>query len=331
MSYLYQQGKVYWLGYYLPGNKRQVRESLKTKDKAEAKYLQAKKDQEIAEGRATLPKPNTICLDVLAEYQQATKHRKATDNHRDDETRIKRFLNQTGVYKISDITEKTVQDYLNYRLNDDKISPITANNIATNIKAWLNFAVRRRYIIENPIRFFQKYKVPKNPPRFLTLEEISEFMKNAKKEPIYSMVATAIYAGLRHAELFALEWENVDLKRGSISVLNKEDFTTKSKKYRVIPLHPSLKAILGPMAQKKGHCFDTTNQRKQFDRICRLSNLTDVGWHTLRHTFASHLLMGGVDLVTVSQYLGHASITTTMIYAHLTKDHLKASINKLPY
>ena len=333
MSYLYQPKKTdfYWLEYHVNG--KRYRESLKTKDKTAAKYLQAKKDQKIAEGMSPLPKLNSVCLDVLEEYQKATEHHKAKDNHRDDAARIRRFLQWASVYRLSDITEKTLQDYLNYRLNDEKnkIFLTTANNITTNVKTWLNFAVRRKYLIENPLRFFQKYKVPKNPPRFLTKDEIVIFMTHAKKESIYPMIATAIYAGLRQAELSNLELGNMDLKRCVITVQNSEAFTTKSKKYRVVPIHPALKAILKPLAKKQGRCFDTTNQRKQFERICRLSKLTGIRWHTLRHTFASHLIMQGVDLVTVSEYLGHASITTTMIYAHLSEGHKQNQIRRLPY
>ena len=101
--------------------------------------------------------------------------------------------------------------------------------------------------------------------------------------------------------------------------------------YRVIPLHPALKSVLRPLALKEGRCFDTTNQRKQIERICRMSGVRNVRWKALRHTFASHLAMSGVDLVTIKEYMGHANISTTMIYAHLTEGHTREQIKKLTY
>ncbi len=71
--------------------------------------------------------------------------------------------------------------------------------------------------------------------------------------------------------------------------------------------------------------------RKSFVRACKKANLENVTIHTLRHTFASHLVMSGVDLKSVQQLLGHSTITTTMIYAHLTPEHLAGTVEKLPW
>ena len=74
-----------------------------------------------------------------------------------------------------------------------------------------------------------------------------------------------------------------------------------------------------------------TNHQKVFRRIRKLAELPDIGWHTFRHTFASHLVMSGVDLNTVRELLGHADIATTMIYSHLSQDHINQSIKKLNF
>jgi site-specific recombinase XerD len=70
---------------------------------------------------------------------------------------------------------------------------------------------------------------------------------------------------------------------------------------------------------------------KNIKAMAEKAGLEGVGVHTLRHTFASHLVMAGVDLATVQKLLGHSSITTTMIYAHLAPDHLRAAVEKLSF
>jgi integrase/recombinase XerC/integrase/recombinase XerD len=337
MSTLYRRHGIYWYG-FRKDNKNYY-ESLQTKDRSTAIYLKAKKDQELAEGKAILPGLNTDCLRILGEYQKSSKHYKATDSHRDDETRIRRFLTWSKISRLNQITEKKLQDYLNHRIEKDKISLNTANHIITNIKTWLNFSVRNHYIAANPLAYFKRYKLPVNPKRFLSAEEINKLLEAAKnpriyvdrKTTLYPVIATAIYTGLRQRELFTLEWQDIDLTQNCLTVRNKEGFTTKSKRFRVIPLHKHLKAILKPYAAKSGRCFDITNQRRIFSRILRKAGLKDAGWHTLRHTCASHLAMKGVDLPTIAQILGHSSISTTMIYAHLTKGHIKGAIERLEF
>jgi site-specific recombinase XerD len=332
MSHLYPRGKIFWLAYHRGG--RLYRESLKTKDRTTAKYLQAKHDQGSAEGRA--PILNAEILSVLEEYRIAYEHHKTHRTHIEDQARIKHFITWSKIHKISDVREKTLQDYFNYRINTDtkdyqKLGPNTINRIMASIKTFLNFAVRRHYLPENPIRSIKRYRLPVNPPRFLNKDEITEVLKKAKKTDLYPCVATATYTGMRRAELFSLEWLDIDFEKDVITVSNKEGFTTKSKRFRSIPLHPTLKSILGPYRLKEGRCFDQTNQRRTFRRIMRQAKLKDIGWHSLRHTFASQLVMAGVDIVTVSKLLGHSNIATTMIYSHLTGDHIRGAIGKLRF
>ena len=326
MSHRYKRGDIFWLAYHR--HSKLYRESLKTKDLTTAKYLQAKKDQELTDTKyVTLDAP---AMAILDEYKASYIHLNAKATQYRDEARIRKFIEYTHIKKISDVTDKVLQDYFNAKISA-KMAPITVNRIMATLKAWLNFAVRRKYIQANPAKGIKKYRLPENPPRFLTHNEVKKVLKAAKKEDIYYAVATAIYTGMRKSELFNLAWEDIDFARDTITVRNKEDFTTKSKRFRVIPLHPALKPLLARIQCKKGHCFDTINHRRSFGRIVRKSKLKPFGWHDLRHTFASHLVMCGVDLVSISKLLGHSDIKTTMIYSHLTGDHMKTALGKLSF
>ncbi len=335
MSHRYRRGNVYWLAYWHNG--KLSRESLKTKDLNAAKYLQNEKDKELLQNKSTVPNQNNLCHPVLKEYLQYHEHRGSKLGNMKTEQEIKDFLGWSNIQTFEQITEKQFQEYLNHKITS--LKQPTLNRYIASIKAWLNYCVKMHYIFFNPLTYVKKYKLPENPKRFLSQEEIKKLLLTAKNSSIYvdgdttlyPAIATGIYAGLRQRELFTLEWSNIDFKNNTISVINKVGFTTKSKKFRVIPLHSKLKSILESYKQKSGPCFDTTNWRRILRRIIKKAEIKDVGWHTLRHTFASHLVMNGVDIATVSKLLGHSNISTTMIYSHLSKDHLKGSVDKLHF
>lgn len=334
MSHLYRRPKkdgIYWLAFYK--NSKLCRKSLKTKDRETANYLKSKIEQEVAENKYITYESNPACKDILEKYEAASQHHKAAKTISDDKERIQSFLSWGGINKISQITEDKLQDYLTHRINDNKVTLTTANRIISSIKAWLNFAERRKYIFNNPLRHFKKYKPPENLPKFLTKEEVHEILNKARDTRLYPAIVTAIYTGMRKGELFNLEWQDIDFNRNVISIRNRAGFTTKSKKARAIPLHNNLREVLLLLKKDSGKCFDGTNYKHLFPRIIENTNLKDkdVGWHHFRHTFASHLCLEGVDLYTVCQILGHSSIEVTQIYAHLTKDHIKTAIDKLNF
>lgn len=330
MSHIYKRNSIYWLAFYKDG--KLYRQSLKTKDRTTAHYSKSKIEQEVAEGKYTLYNPDITCDKVFEEYKKATTYHKAPDTCKLDNMRIASFLEWSGISKLNQITDKRLQDYLNHRILTDKITLQTANHHITIIKTFLNFGVKRKFIPENPIKQFKKYKIPKNPPKFLTKDETEKLLKKAKATPLYPLILTGLYTGMRRNELFNLDWQDIDFARDIITVRNKDDFTTKSKNFRTIPLNNALKAVLLPRRKANGRCFDITNERRIFRRLIKDTGVKgEVGYHILRHTFASHLAMQGVDLTTIASILGHADISTTLIYAHLTKDHIKSAVEKLDF
>jgi len=329
MSSLYRRNGIYWLSFRLHGKSYCI--SLRTRDRSTAIYKKAEKDKELIEGRAQLPRHDISCLSTLDEYSKYNEHRRVKRFNVDSASRIRRFLEWGNLRTINQITEGRLQDYLNHRMSHDKIGLYAANNTIICIKAWLNWCVRSRKIFENPVQGIKKFKVPEVNRHFLSKEEITRLLTAAKGETLYSLLATAVYTGLRKDELINLQWEDIDFARGIVTVRNKDGFITKSKKNRDIPLHPVLRTILLPLRKAAGRCFDATNQRRVFRRIAKRTKIPTLKLHELRHTFASQALMAGVPLVTVSKWLGHASVVTTQIYSHLCRDHEEEQINKLAF
>ena len=129
-----------------------------------------------------------------------------------------------------------------------------------------------------------------------------------------------------NAERCYLTWPEIDFDRNAITLTNKPGFTLKNRQSRTVPLNEELKRILEPFRKDRGYCF-LNSAGKQFDDkelsrefkkvVAKPAGLPDCTPHSLRHTFASHLVMRGVSIYKVSQWLGHQSVNTTMIYAHL--------------
>lgn len=337
MSSLYRRNKIYWLSFRQSG--RSYCQSLKTKDRSTALYLKAQKDKELIEGRIIMPDKKLACLPILDKYKRDREHSLNPQTNNEEYSRIKAFFEWANIASFKQIILERMKNYLNHRLEKDKISLYTANKTIQNTKTFLNWCVKNHYIFYNPLKDLPKYRTPQKEVRFLSKKEIKDLLKVAQDKSLYCdrnptlypVIAIGIYTGLRRRELFNLEWQDIDWSHNLIKIKNKEGFTTKNRKNRTIPLHNKLHTVLRPLAKKAGFCFDVINNRRIFGRIKRRANLQDIGWHTLRHTFASQALMAGVPLSTVSKWLGHSSVTTTMIYSHLLEDHEQNEIKKLDF
>jgi integrase len=324
MAHRYQRGLTWWIQYYKNGER--IQESLKTKDERIAKFKQNEIENRLAKGDSPLPDIEAQPLDVFEEYKNHCKNIKSEKTQYDDSIRIKKFLDWALVYSINDINEALVRKYLDSRINskEKKITFNTANHIITNLKTFLNWAVSRKYLSKNPIEAMPHYKFDRLPPKFLSKEEIKAILEAAKGESLYPMIATAIYTGMRYGELKRMKPEDINFKQNIIIVP-----VSKSKKFRSIPIHDTLTPIL---KKKDSVPFSLVNSRRIFKRIRKKAKLSEeVGFQTFRHTFASHLVMSGVDLVTVKDLLGHSSIKTTMIYSHLFQEHVRKSVGKLKF
>lgn len=146
------------------------------------------------------------------------------------------------------------------------------------------------------------------------------------------LVLLSINTGARRGELFDLCWENVDIER---RILTVSGATAKSKRTRHIPLNKEATVVLASWRKQTGRregLLFVNDDGNRFDRVntswrrlLKNAAITDFRWHDMRHHFASKLVMGGVDLNTVRELLGHSDYSMTLRYAHLAPEHkLKA-------
>ncbi len=168
--------------------------------------------------------------------------------------------------------------------------------------------------------------------RYLSREECQTLI-NTSDPHLTPIIITALNTGMRKGEILGLTWDNVDLKHGFI-LLDK----TKNGERREIPINSGLRATLQDITRRLDvpYVFYAPstgkpygNIRKSFASALLRAKIHDFKFHDLRHTFASQLVMTGVDITTVSKLLGHKSLTMTLRYAHLSPAHNVEAVRKL--
>lgn len=221
----------------------------------------------------------------------------------------------------------------------DGLSPKTINNHLTVLRKALSLAVEDELIEVMPRIKWMKARKPKFD--YLDFEEADRLVEAADGQ-WRTMIILALRTGVRQSEILGLRWDDVDLKRGQIQV-NQGNWrghidTPKGGRSRTIPLSPQARDALKEHRHLKGECVFcqedgsplTDGQCKwPLWSACRNAGLRRIGWHVLRHTFASHLVMRGVSLKAVQELLGHTTIEMTMRYAHLSPDVGREAVARL--
>jgi len=236
---------------------------------------------------------------------------------------------------LLNITEEQITDYLwEKKLAKKSTSTIFRNQEA--IKGFYKFLYIEEYIKSNPAEQLKSPKLEKYLPDTLTIEEVDKLLTTANIEKSKGIrnkaILETLYAtGMRVSELTELKTSDTNLDVGFIKCLGK------GSKERIIPLgSKAIEAIRKYLNIKKATNSDSlfvNPSGKKFSRIsiwkiikksANIAGITKrISPHTLRHSFASHILERGADLRTIQEMLGHSSISTTQIYTHVDKKFLK--------
>lgn len=328
-KFRYKNSKVWTLKWYKNG--KAFYESTHSRDAKVADYLLARKTQELAEGRLPASMRDVNFKLALDEYLAHCEARKTKKSVRTDRYYLNAYFKTHRMPE--NLTGFDVQEFetsINARVMDKKIKAITGTGWIRAFRTFFSWCVDKDYLDRNPLAKVKNFKAPEHLPRYLSLDELTSLRAATKGSGLEAFIDTAIHAGLRSQELMFLNWKDIDFARGMIWIINKPEFTTKSKKPRSVPLHPDLKKILEPL-KGSGRCFDTTNLRDRFDAIKESAKLTDINLKSLRHTFGAYCAMAGVPLPLLKEWMGHSSIKTTMIYAKLRADSLDGAMDMVKF
>ena len=210
------------------------------------------------------------------------------------------------------------------------------------IKNFFTWCLDQNYILENPVeRIPRKHRVPP-PPRAFTVEEIDLILDSAIKEhrDVYEFL---LNTGLRLGEMANLEWTDIDPVHNIIHIRIKREWHPKTISNRTVPLNARAREILLSQPKRSNYVFTTKTGGQRdgiYDRFIYLLKkiakkygveIKHANIHTFRHSFATHCLQSGIDIYTVSKYLGHSSVKMTEKYLTLLPDYAKQEIEKLEF
>jgi len=337
MASIYKRGRVWYISYYING--KRVRKRVGTSKKL-AELARKEVEVKIAKGELGWEEVKDPTFQDFQEKYLAylktntrprtyIRYRNALDHFTD-------FLEENGSlsWRLSQISFSFIEQYKKERVKF--VKPRTVNIELKVLKALYNFAIKCKCATRNPVNEVSFFRAPEKKPKFLTKKEIERLLSSSNS--LYPVLYTFLKTGLRKAELINLRWENVDFQRKCILVESNNGWQTKTGNTREIPLGDDVLSLLKNLPRKSDYVFLNTQGRKyeyhlteRVKRLGRRLGLENLTVHMLRHTFISHLVMSGVDLVTVKELAGHADIKTTMRYAHLAPEHLRKSIKRLPY
>ena len=239
-----------------------------------------------------------------------------------------------GGKKLTEITPWQVDKYKSNRLKcisrlNRPISKATINRELACLKTMLSFAVGKGWLKSNPLSGYKLYKERPNKIRVVTEAEFKMVYETAS-EFLKTILITAYSTGMRRGEILNLKWENVDLEEKYILV---ED--SKNDESRYIPINKQLnKALKSVKLKTSEYVFSQKGEpvgsfKTAFNAAIKRSGVSRFTFHDLRHTFASNLVMKGVDLATVQELLGHKSIIMTKRYSHPTPEHKRKAVENL--
>ncbi len=236
-----------------------------------------------------------------------------------------------GDRAAEDITPQDIDAKLSKLAEERNWAPATFNRYKALISLAYRLGMENQKIKSNPARLVRHRKENNARLRFLSIEEESKLRAVIPRRHIPEF-DVALHTGMRLSEQYRLERSGVSLERRLLTISR-----SKNGEVRHIPLNAravvALQWILGSHAD--GHVFPhhinaTKGQAPRwFGTAVEKAGIAPIGWHGLRHTFASRLVMAGVDIRTVQELMGHKSILMTMRYAHLAPDHQQAAVEKL--
>lgn len=319
--------------------KRYVR-STRTQDRKTAELALKEIEVQIAKGffdkEEFRQKKAVSYEEFVQEYLEYSSKRKARKTYLRDRLTFKNFEKFVGAPSLRSIGRKLADDYVNHRV--DSVSKSTVNLELRHLKAAFTVAVKWGYVDQNPFKGVKPLVLPQRAPSFFTEEQLQSILKRIEEHWLRNVVLFAARTGVRIGELVNIEWTDVDFDNAEISIRNKKDFTTKSKKERTIPFKDEVFGVLTGISRTGNYVFESRcGGRKSSARISKLFTkyLREAGYgkefifHSLRHTFASHLVQKGVSLYIVSKLLGHSNIKTTEVYAHLSPETFHDAVSLL--
>jgi site-specific recombinase XerD len=331
----------YQIVYFVDGKRNSV--STKTKIKSEAMKLLFEFQNSIIEK----PQEKIIHLEIeplvilsafTQEYISYLESTKSPNYISSINYSFKELIRFVGDIPLSKLDIRIIDKFITSSFSRTQRG---AHLFYRTLKAAFNKAMEWNYIESNPFTKVKFPKLSKSFPIFISEDELLIILTNTPYQYLKDIFTVGFYTGLRLGELINMKWNWIDFFQNQITVKCTDDFLTKSKKERNVPMSEKVKSIMinrfnlavhqpGEVVfyRIKGRIFHQETISKQFKQAVRKSNLNEkIHFHSLRHSFASLLVQRGVSLYVVKELLGHEDLVTTQIYSHLQQQNLRDAVN----
>jgi integrase len=343
---LYKRGNVWWCAY------KAITGKIERVSTGHIDYDQA--IEFLTEKRFNVQKgiePEVIQNVNYTFSELATEYLKWCERQRSFESKqiyIKQLKDDFGYIPLKNFNTMMIEQYQTTRLQkgkriikkDGKVinvanKPATVNRLTATIKHAFHKGYDWNMVPEGVFKRVMKVKqLEENNRRlrYLSKEECQALISVCDSH-LRPIVITALNTGCRKGEILGLKWDQVDLKHGFILL-----DITKNGERRELPINGTLRTTLEALPRRLdgGDVFfdPRTGERYQdikrsFPTACKKAGIRDFRFHDLRHCFASHLVMAGIDLTTVSRLLGHKSLAMTLRYSHLSPQHMTRAVDVL--
>ncbi|WP_212925035.1 tyrosine recombinase XerC [Oceanobacillus sp. J11TS1] len=288
-------------------------------------------------------------MDKFIEYLQIEKNASpyTIQFYRTDLETFEAFMNRENVNGLKDVSYREVRVFLT-KLYNDALSRRSVSRKISSLRSFYRFLEREKMVVENPFTQLTLPKAEKPVPSFLYKEELEKLFSVSDVSTDLGQRDQALLeilygTGIRVSECQQLRVKDIDFSIGTIFV------TGKGRKERYVPFGSFAEAALqkylldgrknllnkshnvteNVFLNARGNPITTRGIRTILNKIVEKASLNiQVHPHKLRHTFATHMLNEGADLRSVQELLGHESLSSTQIYTHVSKEHLKKAYMK---
>ena len=260
-------------------------------------------------------------------------------SYKRDLEKVQHFMESRGIRETADVSAQDLEDYVKY-LQDNQFAAATVSRNIASLKAFYHYMVQEGIVSEDISEALKAPKIEKKIPEIMSPDEVVRLLEqpsgNSPKEIRDKAMLELLYAtGIRVTELITLKLSDVNMPMSFILCRDRN-------KERIIPFGTEAKNALtryldgtrDEMLENKtsdvlfANCSGQPMSRQGFWKLIKYyakkaDIKADITPHTLRHSFAAHLVENGADLRSVQEMLGHSDISTTQIYANLNHNHIR--------
>ena len=341
---VFKRGNKYWIAFRY--NRERYRKVSPDNTLAGAKAFEALLRQKLAKGEPIeLIQNKTVKMLTLQEFSGKWMNTYvATNNKPSEQGQKKCMLNKHlipffGKIALDKISSLQIEEFKS-RKQSIGLSNKSINNILGILGKCLKTA--QEWEIVDKVPKIKPLKVAPKDPVYLNEEDYNKLLEVSKdKGMFYEMLLFTLRTGVRIGELLALEWPDIDFNEKLVTIkrniVNGHVGSPKNNKYRRIYLAQDVFDALNIRRKSNGLIFPSvintyqtrSSCRHKLERLCAKANVKKIGWHGLRHSFASQLATNGVSLKTIQELLGHSDLKMVQRYAHLEPVTLKEAIRTL--